>query len=140
MAKKKKATQIVFLLDQTGSMESCKKDTVGGFNVFLEEQKKEKNDLRFTLTLFNSAEIEKRHVKKNIKDVEPLSEKNYIPSNLTPLWDAIGNTIQDFPEEEKVMFVILTDGYENYSKEFKADAVKLMIAEKEKRRNSRPMP
>jgi len=133
MLKKKKESQVVFLLDQTGSMQECKKDTIGGFNTFLEEQKKNKTDkLKFFLTLFNSSKIEKRYVNEEIKNVKPLSDANYVPSNLTPLWDAMGNTIQTLPEAKDVLFVILTDGYENYSKEFKAEAVKRMIKEKEK--------
>ncbi|MBA7652188.1 hypothetical protein ES703_60018 [subsurface metagenome] len=133
MVKKKKESQVVFLLDQTGSMQECKKDTIGGFNNFLEEQKKNKTDkLKFSLTLFNSAKVEKRYADEEIKNVKPLSDASYIPSNLTPLWDAMGNTIQSMPEAKDVLFVIMTDGYENYSKEFKAEAVKKMIKEKEK--------
>jgi len=133
MLKKKKESQVVFLLDQTGSMQECKKDTIGGFNTFLEEQKKNKTDkLKFFLTLFNSSKIERRYVDKEISNVKPLSDANYVPSHLTPLWDAMGNTIQSMPKAKDVLFVILTDGYENYSKEFKAEAVRRMIKEKEK--------
>lgn len=133
MTKKKKESQVVFLLDQTGSMQECKKDTIGGFNTFLEEQKKNETDkLKFSLTLFNSAKVEKRYVDEEIKSVKSLSDANYIPSNLTPLWDAMGNTVQSLPKAKDVLFVILTDGYENYSKEFKAETVRRMIKEKEK--------
>ena len=133
MVKKKRESQVVFLLDQTGSMQECKKDTIGGFNAFLKEQKKNKTGkLRFSLTLFNSSKIEKRYADEEIKNVKPLSDANYIPRHLTPLWDAMGNTIQSMPEARDVLFVILTDGYENYSKEFKTEAVKRMIKEKEK--------
>jgi len=120
-------------LDQTGSMQECKKDTIGGFNTFLEEQKKNEADkLKFSLTLFNSSKVEERYIGEEIKNVEPLSDENYIPSNLTPLWDAVGCTIQSLPEAKDVLFVILSDGYENYSKEFKAETVKRMIEEKKK--------
>ncbi len=133
MLKKKKESHVAFLLDQTGSMESCKGDTIGGFNNFLKEQKEKKGDsLKFSLTLFNSAKVEKRYVGVDVKKVKKLDDKNYIPSNLTPLWDAVGNTIQEFPKDKDVFFIILTDGYENYSKEFKADAVKRLITDKEK--------
>jgi len=133
MTKKKKESHVVFLLDQTGSMESCKGDTIGGFNNFLKEQKEKKGDsLKFSLTLFNSAKVEKRYVGADVKGVKNLDDKNYVPSHLTPLWDAVGNTIQEFPEDKDVFFIILTDGYENYSKEFKADAVKRLIEDKEK--------
>lgn len=134
MAKKKKETQVAFLLDQTGSMYSCKSDTIGGFNQFLKDQKKDKSDtLKFSLTLFNSAKIEKRYVDVDIQDVSELSDKNYIPNHLTPLWDAIGKTLQSLSESKDVLFVILTDGYENYSKEFKSADVKKLIKEKEKK-------
>jgi len=114
-------------------MESCKGDTIGGFNNFLKEQKEKKGDsLKFSLTLFNSAKVEKRYIGVDIKKVKKLDDKNYIPSNLTPLWDAVGNTVQEFPEDKDVFFIILTDGYENFSKEFKADAVKRLITDKEK--------
>ena len=133
MVKRKKESQVVFLLDQTGSMQECKKDTIGGFNTFLEEQKKNKTGkLRFSLTLFNSSMVERRYVEEEIGNVKPLSDVSYVPSHLTPLWDAMGNSIQSMPEARDVLFVILTDGYENYSREFKAEAVKRMIEEKEK--------
>ncbi|MBA7685945.1 hypothetical protein ES703_94376 [subsurface metagenome] len=133
MVKKKKESHVVFLLDQTGSMETCKKDTIGGFNNFLKEQKEKKGEsLKFSLTLFNSAKVEKRYVGVDIHEVKKLDDKNYVPSNLTPLWDAVGNTIQEFPDDRDVFLIILTDGYENYSKEFKADAVKRLITDKEK--------
>lgn len=134
MTKKKKETQIVFLLDQTGSMYDCKKDTIGGFNQFLKDQKKDKSGtLKFSLTLFNSMKIEKRYVSVNIQKVSQLSEKNYTPNHMTPLWDAIGKTIQDLPEAKDVLFVIFTDGYENCSKEFKTPDVKRLIKEKEEK-------
>lgn len=128
----KKNNNIVFLLDETGSMESCKSDTIGGFNQFLKDQQKGKNNIKFSLTLFNSSKIEKKYTNENIKNVEPLSENNYKPSNLTPLWDAIGTTINELPKTKNVLFVILTDGQENSSKEFKPDTVKNMIKENKK--------
>ncbi len=128
-----KKNHIVFLLDETGSMESCKKDTIGGFNNFLKDQKKSGNNILFSLTLFNSFRIEKRYTDEAIKNVKPLSSNNYKPSNLTPLWDAVGSTINSLPNQKKVLFVILTDGYENHSKEFSPSAVKKLIQEKEEK-------
>jgi len=129
--KKEKVTNVVFLLDETGSMESCKGDTIGGFNQFLTDQKKSKEKIQFTLTLFNSSKIEKRYIDKDIKKIDPLSEDNYKPSNLTPLWDAIGTTINELSVKEDVLFVILTDGHENASKEFNPGTVRDMIKSKE---------
>lgn len=128
---KENESHVVFLLDQTGSMESCKKDTIGGFNTFIKEQKAKKGRLKFTMTLFNSLKVEKRYTSTEIKDVIRLSEKSYVPAGLTPLWDAIGNTIQEFSKDKNVFFIILTDGFENYSKEFKPDVVKRLIQEKQ---------
>jgi hypothetical protein len=128
-----KTTNVVFLLDETGSMENCKKDTIGGFNNFLKDQKKSKQNINFSLTLFNSTKIEKRYQNVPISEVEKLSESNYKPSNLTPLWDAIGSTINDLPKLKNALFIILTDGYENYSREFSAKTVREMIEEKKKK-------
>ena len=128
----KKTTYVAFLLDQTGSMWACKKDVIGGFNQLLKDQKANKKDkLKFSLTLFNSEEIEKRYVNVDIDEVDNLSDENYVPNNLTPLLDAVGKTIQEIGDEKNVLFVIYTDGYENYSKEFKKEQIKQMVKEKE---------
>jgi len=127
----KKVTNVVFLLDETGSMHFCKEDTIGGFNQFLQEQQDSKNNIKFSLTLFNSIKIEKRYVNTAIKDVKPLTDKTYVPSNCTPLWDAIGSTICSVANKKKVLFVILTDGLENASREFTPDIVKELIKDKE---------
>ena len=124
-------TYVALLLDETGSMESYKKDTIGGFNNFLIEQKASGNNIKFSLTLFNSSKIEKRYVNEDISKAKELCEENYKPSNLTPLWDAIGTTINEMEEEKDVLFVILTDGHENASKEFRSDTVKDMIKKKQ---------
>jgi hypothetical protein len=128
----KKTTHVAFLLDQTGSMFGVKKDVIGGFNQLLKEQKANKKDtLKFSLTLFNSQEIEKRHVNEDIQKVKQLSDKNYTPNHLTPLLDATGRTIQAIGDKKNVLFIIYTDGYENYSKEFKKEDIRKMVKEKE---------
>jgi len=129
----KKLVRIVCLLDQTGSMVSKWKDTIGGFNVFLKEQKAQKGELRFSLTLFNSLEIEKRYVDKDIQKVEKLTEKNYVPIGATPLWDAIGQTIQELKQKKDLLFIIITDGEENMSKEYTSTSVKNLMKDKEKK-------
>jgi len=131
MSKKEKVNHVVVLLDETGSMESCKEDTIGGFNNFIEEQKRSKNNIKFYLTLFNSGKIEKRYKGTDIRLVKKLSYDDYAPANFTPLWDAIGNTIKEFNKEKKILFVIMTDGQENSSKEFNAASIKNLIKEKE---------
>lgn len=128
-----KKTNVAFLLDQTGSMEFCKSDTIGGFNNFLSDQKKLKNNISFSLTLFNSGDIEKRYVNENIAEIKKLSNKNYCPANMTPLWDAIGSTINEIGNKKNLLFIILSDGEENCSREFSSETVKTMIETKEKK-------
>ena len=133
MSKKKNYTHISFVLDRSGSMASVLNDTIGGFNSFLDEQKKSGNKISFWLTLFNSDKIEKRYIKEDLKNVEQLSDDNYVPNHSTPLWDAVGKTIQEFSKEKEVLFIVMTDGQENASTEFTSDSVKELIKEKEKK-------
>ena len=125
---------IVFLLDETGSMGSILNDTIGGFNSFIRQQKEIKEDvkIKFTLILFNTGKIEKRYVDADISAVEELNTQNYIPTDGTPLWDAIGKTINEIANKKDVMFVVYTDGEENSSNEYTAEAVKKMIEEQQK--------
>ena len=133
---KENLTEIVFILDQSGSMQPLESDTIGGFNSYVESQKKEPGEAYITTVLFDDQyEILHNHV--NINDVPPLTSAQYRPGGLTALMDAIGRTINsvgkrlaDTPEEERpshVIFVITTDGYENASREFDREQVKRMI-------------
>lgn len=119
-----KTNNIVLLIDQTGSMESRKADVIGGFNQFLEEQKRSKHKINFTMTLFDSIEIEKRYVNVDIERVVPLNDETYKPRACTPLWDAIGQTIAEIDGKSDVLFVIITDGEENSSQEYTSDVVR----------------
>jgi uncharacterized protein YegL len=122
-------TEIAFILDQSGSMESIKSGTLEGVNAFLDQQKKENSDypVRFSLTLF-STEVEVRHSSVSISEVPGLDEKTYQPSGGTALLDAIGITIDNLgkrlaetPEAQrpgKVIVAIMTDGEENSSQQF----------------------
>ena len=130
----KKTARVVCILDQTGSMSSCLEDTIGGFNTFLKEQKAQKGELKFSLTLFNSCEIEKRHVDEDIQKVKRLTKKNYVPACCTPLWDAVGQTISELKDKKDILVMILTDGLENASKEYTSKAVKKLMGEREKKR------
>jgi len=128
-----KEVNIVFLLDETGSMHSILNDTIGGFNSFLRQQKEIKEArIKFSLILFNTAKIEKRYMDMDINEIADLSTENYKPNNGTPLWDTIGNTINELAKKQDVMFVIMTDGEENSSAEYTSDAVKKMIEEQQK--------
>ena len=121
---KKNLTQMVFVLDMSGSMKWLAPETIGGYNTMLADQKKEDGDIMV-------------HDGVDIKNVQNLTDKEYRPEGMTAMLDAVGRTINhvgnrlaDMPEEErpeKVVFTIITDGYENASHEFDWNTVKEMI-------------
>lgn len=129
-------TEIVFILDKSGSMGHLRGDTIGGYNTYIEDQKKEPGEAFLTTVLFDD-EYVLLHDHVDLKEVQPLTERDYRPGGCTALMDAIGKTINSVgqrlantPEEERpahVIFVITTDGYENASKEFDRAKVKAMI-------------
>lgn len=133
---KENLTEIVFILDRSGSMDSLTNDTIGGFNTFIETQKKEDGEALLTTILFDD-KYEILHDGVNLKDVTPLTTKEYFARGMTALLDAIGKTINtvgerlDKTEEDKkpskVIFVITTDGQENSSREFTQSKIKEMI-------------
>lgn len=127
-------THITVILDRTGSMESVKTDTIGGFNKFLKDQKAVPGEATLTLVQFDHQdpyEVIQDFVP--IQEAKDLTTATFVPRGWTPLLDAIGRGINDLgaklaakPEDqrpEKVLFVILTDGYENASKEFSREKV-----------------
>lgn len=129
-------TEIVFILDKSGSMGHLRGDTIGGYNTYIEDQKKEPGEAFLTTVLFDDKYV-LLHDHVDLKEVQPLTERDYRPGGCTALMDAIGKTINSVgqrmantPEEERpahVIFVITTDGYENASKEFDRAKVKAMI-------------
>lgn len=141
---KKNYTHIAVILDRTGSMESIRDDTIGGFNSFLSEQKAEPGHASITLVQFDSQDpYEVIHHYRNIQEVPELTRETYVPRASTPLLDAIGRGINDLEhgiakmqEEdrpERVVMVIITDGQENSSKEFRKDQIQKMIEEKQEK-------
>ena len=128
-------TEIVIVLDRSGSMSSCATDTIGGFNHFIQEQKNAPGEAFLTLTQFDT-EYEIVHDCKPIKEIPNL---DFHPRGGTALLDAIGRTViatkerfkTQRPGPDVVLFVIITDGQENSSKEFKRDAINAMIKESE---------
>jgi hypothetical protein len=127
--------QAIFLLDESGSMNTVKKQVISGFYEYLRSLKERKDKVKFTLTLFNSDKIEHRYISKNIKKVEDLTEENYQPDMLTPLYDAIVHTIKAVEKavgkDDIVLFAIQTDGMENFSKECEPKLVGELIKEKQ---------
>lgn len=127
---------ITFVLDRSGSMQSVRQDTIGGFNSFIDAQKKLPGECLASLMQFDDIH-ETLYEGKPLKDVTALSADTFVPRGSTALLDAIGRTINAtgkrlsaIPEEQrpaKVIFVILTDGGENASKEFTRQQVFDMI-------------
>lgn len=139
---KKNLTELVFILDKSGSMAGLERDTIGGFNSMLNKQKSLPGECRITTVLFDNR-YELLHDRIDIQAVSPMTEKEYQVGGTTALLDAIGQTIQKLVyvqkntaeeyQAENVMFVIITDGEENASREYSAQKVKDMIElEKEK--------
>lgn len=132
----KKETELVFILDKSGSMGGLEEDTIGGYNAMLKKQKMLAGDCRITTVLFNNG-YELLHDRVDIKEVSPITTKEYQVGGTTALLDAIGMTIykvdhiqKDMNEEccsENVMFVIITDGEENSSREYSVERVKALI-------------
>lgn len=128
--------EIVVLLDRSGSMASIKKDMEGGFDSFVAEQRKEPGECVLTLVQFDSDGIDTIHEAKPLANVPPMKLD---PRGSTPLLDAMGQTIRRTGERfakmaeasrpARVLFMVITDGQENASKEFKKDAIKAMVEE-----------
>lgn len=133
---KKNLTELVFILDKSGSMAGLEADTIGGYNAMLAKQQKAEGEAIVTTVLFDH-DYELLHDRINVKGISPITEKDYEVGGTTALLDAIGFTIQKIvnvqkrtSEEEraeKVLFVITTDGMENASREFTADKIKKMV-------------
>ena len=119
---------LVFVLDKSGSMWNVVEDTIGGFNSFIERERKSDQKTRVTLVLFDD-EYKILYTRKPIDEVEELTSEEYFASGCTALLDAVGRTILSLEGEvaDKVMFVITTDGLENASVEFKREDVKKLI-------------
>ena len=133
-------TELVFIIDKSGSMSGLESDTIGGFNAMIETQKKEEGDAYVSTVLFNNYS-EVIHDRVHLQSVEPLVESQYRVSGCTALLDAIGDAIhhignvhkyarrEDVPE--KTIFLITTDGMENASRRYSSDKVKEMIRQRE---------
>ena len=133
----KNKTDITIILDRSGSMESVKQDTIGGFNNFLSEQQKVEGEASLSLVQFDD-QYEVVYENKDINAAVRMTEATFQPRGSTALFDAVGRTINAvgarlaaLSEEErpdKVLLVIMTDGFENASREFTAAKVGEMIS------------
>lgn len=134
-------TELVFILDRSGSMSGLESDTIGGYNAMLSKQKEAEGEAIVTTVLFNH-EYELLHDRIHVKGVAPLTNKDYEVSGTTALLDAIGHSINKIKKAqnatmkehraEKVLFVITTDGLENSSTEFNYKKIKGMIEQQKK--------
>lgn len=129
-------TELVFILDKSGSMSGLEDDTIGGFNAMLAKQKKESGQAVVTTVLFDD-HYELLHDRTDIHGIRPITDKEYFVGGCTALLDAVGKTIhkignaQKYTSEDlragKVLFVITTDGMENASREYSYDKIKGLI-------------
>jgi uncharacterized protein YegL len=139
---KNEHTELVFILDRSGSMGGLESDTIGGFNAMLMKQKALKGECRITTVLFSDGPTV-LHDRIDIGGVQPITEKDYFVGGCTALLDAIGSTIDKIVKVQKksaeeyrakkVMFVIITDGLENASREYSSDRVKRKISEQKEK-------
>ena len=135
-------TELVFILDNSGSMAGMEKDTIGGFNAMIEKQREVVGEVYVSTVLFNNSS-RVIHDRISIKRIEPMSEQQYRVGGGTALLDAIGGAIhhignvhkyarkEDVPA--KTIFLITTDGMENASHQYSSEQVKKMIRRQEER-------
>ena len=139
---KKGLTELVFIIDSSGSMSGLEDDTIGGFNSMLREQQALDGEAVVTTVLFDDR-YELLHDRIDIKAIAPLSREDYTVRGSTALLDAIGKTIHKIRkaqrhtkeeyQAEKVLFFIITDGQENASRKYTADVIRQYIEHQKKK-------
>lgn len=119
---------LIFVMDRSGSMSGSEDDTIGGFNSFIERERANGLNTRVTTILFDD-QYEVLYTRKDINDVGKLTRDEYWVRGCTALLDAIGKTINTLDKEidNKILFVIMTDGMENSSREYTKEQVKNII-------------
>ncbi len=133
---KNNITELVFILDRSGSMGGLESDTIGGFNSLIEKQRKQDGECYVSTVLFDNVS-DVIHDRVKLSDIKPMTDKEYYVRGCTALIDAIGGAIHHIgnihkyarPEDvpEHTMFVITTDGLENASRKYSSDEVKKMV-------------
>lgn len=136
---KQDLTELVFILDRSGSMSGLEDDTIGGMNSFLNKQKQEEGQALVTTVLFDHESV-LLHDRIDIRAVAPMTDRDYYVRGSTALLDAIGTTIEKISTAHAhtaedyrpahVLFVITTDGYENDSRRYTLEAVRAMITDR----------
>ena len=135
-------TELVFILDKSGSMSGLEADTIGGFNSMIEKQKKEKGKAYVSTVLFSDSSTVV-HDRADIAEIKPMTDSDYTPCGCTALLDAIGDSVKHIrnihkyarPEDvpEHTMFIITTDGMENASHRFDYDKIKKLIEKRKEK-------
>jgi len=128
---KNKILDVVFILDKSGSMGGSEENTITSFNEYLEKEKNNKYKTRITTILF-SDEWNYLHKGENVLKVNPITSDEYYVGGCTALYDALGegiSYIQRKKDKDKVLFIVITDGYENASRKFNQSKIKKMIKE-----------
>lgn len=126
--KKEKKLDVVFILDKSGSMGGQEENTISSFNEYLEKEKNNKYETNITTVLFSDT-YNVIHDRIPVSKVNKLTNKEYYVGGCTALYDALGNTIHNMEtkDTDKVLFIIITDGYENASKEYRKEDIKKLI-------------
>ena len=132
-------TELVFILDRSGSMSGLESDTIGGYNSMMDKQRETSGEVIVTTVLFDDR-FELLHDRIPLTELSPMTENEYFVRGSTALIDAIGRTVKKIenaqehmlPEHRpgKTIFIITTDGYENASREFSAEKVREMVEQK----------
>ena len=138
----KNLTELVFVLDKSGSMTGLESDTIGGFNSMLKKQKKAPGECLVTTVLFSDT-MQTVHDRVPLSEVKEMTEEDYQPMGCTALYDALGNTVNKITSIHKyirkedvpsnTVFVIITDGYENASREFTHARLKSLVESKKEK-------
>ena len=141
MTKTNNITELVFILDRSGSMNGLESDTIGGLHALIEKQRKEDGECFVTTVLFDN-ELKTLHDRVPLGDIKKMTEEDYYVGGCTALIDAIGTSVEKISDIHRyiraedvpahTMFVIITDGMENASRRFSSKEVKKMIEKRKK--------